>query len=130
MGACCGANLIFPEIDEAISVKAISDFLQEKRKELPIEAKELETYLNDKSKIPKKVNVTYQSDENLKKRIDYLDQYGKIVDEVIFILDTNPNMNLAKTKAVINELYSSYFLTYDPENTCNTIPNKLKEIIK
>ena len=105
MGVCCGNNLEYPEIEEAPSIKALSDFFKEKRKDLPLEAKEIEDYLADKSNIPRKVDISYQTDENLQKRIQYLEHYGGVVDQVTEILDNNPNMNLDKAKAIVNELY-------------------------
>ena len=130
MGVCCGNNLEYPEIEEAPSIKALSDFFKEKRKDLPLEAKEIEDYLADKSNIPRKVDISYQTDENLQKRIQYLEHYGGVVDQVTEILDNNPNMNLDKAKAIVNELYNCYFLTFDPDNACDYIPGKLKDILK
>lgn len=57
MGACCGGTDIYPEIDEAGSVSEIANFLRNKAKDCNIESKEIEEYLKDKSKIPKKVDV-------------------------------------------------------------------------
>ena len=129
MGVCCGNNLEYPEIEEAPSIKALSDFFKEKRKDLPIEAKEIKDYLADKSNIPKKVDISYQTDENLQKRIQYLEHYGEVVDQVTDILDNNPDMKLDKAKAILTELYNCYFLTSDPDNACDFVPGKLKDIL-
>ena len=129
MGICCGNNLEYPEIEEAPSIKALSDFFKEKRKDLPLEAKEIEEYLTDKSNIPRKVDISYQTDENLQKRIQYLEHYGGVVDQVTEILDNNQNMKLDKAKAILTELYNCYFLTFDPDNACDYVPGKLKDIL-
>lgn len=56
MGACCGGYTI-PEIEEASTLKELSNCLREKNNEIPVEQKEIEDYLKDNKKVPKKVTV-------------------------------------------------------------------------
>ena len=63
MGACCGGNY-YPEIEESSTVAELSNCLKERRKDFPIEAKEITEYLSDPSKIPKKLNVSVSLKNN------------------------------------------------------------------
>ena len=57
MGACCGGSY-YPEIEESSTIEELSNCLKERRKDFPIEAKEVTEYLSDPSKIPRKLNVS------------------------------------------------------------------------
>ena len=57
MGTCCGGSY-YPEIEESSTIEELSNCLKERRKDFPIEAKEVTEYLSDPSKIPRKLNVS------------------------------------------------------------------------
>ena len=63
MGACCGGSY-YPEIEESSTIEELSNCLKERRKDFPIEAKEITEYLSDPSKIPKKLNVSVSLKNN------------------------------------------------------------------
>lgn len=130
MGSCCVATSMFYEIEEASSINELNLILKEKKKEIPIEINEIEIYIQDKQKLPKKIDVGLLSDNSLNKRINYLKKYEKELDKVIEILELNPNMNYYKTKPIINDLYQSYFVLYDENKQFNAITNKLNEIVR
>ena len=56
MGACCGGNY-YPEIEESSTVAELSNCLKERRKDFPIEAKEI-------TETPKKLNVSVSFTNN------------------------------------------------------------------
>ena len=58
MGACCDCGgYSVPEIGDAKSIKELSNFLRDKNNEIPIEQLEIDAYLKDKTKIPKKIDI-------------------------------------------------------------------------
>ena len=115
MGACCGPTVqADPEIEQAKSLKEIIEILKKRANKMPEEKKDIETYLQDKSKEIEAISVKGISDDNLRERLPFLDVLqGKYLDTAK-ILNQYPELPLNDTKSLLYDITKCYFMCYDP----------------
>ena len=119
MGAeCCEGNMRFGGSEEIQKCKAMYELrklLEIKYKDAVQEQKEINLYLKDKKFIPTSVEIDDFNEEEIKKRIPYLDEMKKCLRTTNELLKAYPNANLRETKRRILELYLMYSWIYDDE---------------
>ena len=125
---CCGAQSSYPEIDEANSIDELYKELNDKLNQIQTEIKELDDYLLDKSNIPKTVDVSYLSDNEINNRKSYLEKYEKSLENINKIVSENRDMDIYKTKDQIHSLYDCYYLKDDSQGNLKKIEDNIKII--
>ena len=123
---CCGAQSSYPEIDEANSIDELYKELNDKLNQIQTEIKELDDYLLDKSNIPKTVDVSYLSDNEINNRKSYLEKYEKSLENINKIVSENRDMDIYKTKDQIHSLYDCYYLKDDSQGNLKKIEDNIK----
>lgn len=125
---CCGATFSYPEVDEANSIDELYKELNNKLNQIQTEIKELDDYLLDKSNIPKTVDVSYLSDNEINNRKSYLEKYEKSLENINKIVSENRDMDIYKTKDQIHSLYDCYYLKDDSQGNLKKIEDNIKII--
>ena len=125
---CCGAQSSYPEIDEANSIDELYKELNDKLNQIQTEIKELDDYLLDKSNIPKTVDVSYLSDNEINNRKSYLEKYEKSLENINKIVSENRDMDIYKTKDQIHSLFDCYYLKDDNQGNLKKIEDNIKKI--
>ena len=117
MGACCGADrsYISEEITKCSSIPEIQTYLALKLKEANKEQEELKAYLKDKSKQPTMIDITGFKDEDIEKRVPYLDEMKDCILRTHELLKSYPDIDLNETKKRLVEFYNMYTWLYDDE---------------
>jgi len=113
---CCGAQSSYPEIDESTSIDELCKQLNSKINQIQIEIKELDDYLLDKSNIPKTVDVSYFSDNEVNERKIYLESYENSLNKINGVLNNNKEMDIYQTKDQIHSLFDCYYQKDDKGN--------------
>ncbi len=123
---CCGPTFSYPEVDEANSIDELYKELNNKLNQIQTEIKELDDYLLDKSNIPKTVDVSYLSDNEINNRKSYLEKYEKSLENINKIVSENRDMDIYKTKDQIHSLYDCYYLKDDSQGNLKKIEDNIK----
>jgi tRNA(Ser,Leu) C12 N-acetylase TAN1 len=125
---CCGATFSYPKVDEANSIDELYKELNNKLNQIQTEIKELDDYLLDKSNIPKTVDVSYLSDNEINNRKSYLEKYEKSLENINKIVSENRDMDIYKTKDQIHSLFDCYYLKDDNQGNLKKIEDNIKKI--
>ena len=101
------------DIDYCDNIKDIRNFLSTVINNADVEQEEINLYLQDKNNIPTIVEVEGFTEEDLKKRILYLDEMKNCLNEVDELLKNHPNVNLVDIKHSIKEFQNMYSWIFD-----------------
>ena len=117
MGGCCGPDRsnIAEEITSCTSILEIQNYLSLKLKDANTEQEEIKQYLKDKNTIPTTIDISGFKDNEIEKRIPYLDEMKDCILRVHDLLKSNPDIDLQQTKNKLVELYNMYTWLYDDE---------------
>ena len=118
MGAfCCSSpeENFSDEIINSTSIEEIKKYLSEKIEDSTVEQNDLITYLDDNNFKPTTINIEGFSEEDLKKRIPYLDESKEILKKVIILLEQYPESDLMEIKRRLCDFYEIYTWLYDDE---------------
>ena len=94
---CCGTVVKDLEIEQAVNMTELISIMNKKKKYLKKEIEEINLRLKDKDYEVTVAKVDTLSDEDLQKRIPYLEKLETVYEQVI------DNMKLLSTK--VNQLY-------------------------
>ena len=94
---CCGTVVKDLEIERAVNMTELRSRMNKKKKYLKKEIEEINLRLKDKDYEVTVAKVDTLSDEDLQKRIPYLEELETVYEQVI------DNMKLLSTK--VNQLY-------------------------
>ena len=131
MGGCCaGGPMITEELNNCKTIPEIQTYLSLKLKEANTEQEELKAYLEDKSKIPTTIDVTGFKDEDIEKRIPYLDEMKDCILRSHELLKENPDVDLNETKIKLSELYNMYTWLYDEEKRYENWMSNFKDFVE
>ena len=113
--SCCKNNNIEKNdiIDECENISDIRNFIENKIKTAELEQEEINKYLIDKSNIPTTVEVADFSEEEIKKRVSYLDELKNCLNDVDDLLKKHPNVNIIDVKNSLKEFQTMYAWVYD-----------------
>ena len=117
MGNCCETprDDFSEEILNSNSIEEIISYLKEKIEDATVEQNDLLTYLDDNNFKPSTINIEGFNEEDLKKRIPYLDEIKDCINKVITLLEKYPNCNLIEIKRRICDFYEMYTWLYDED---------------
>ena len=100
-------------IDNCENISDIRNYISNKIEKAELEQEEINLYLEDKNNIPKTVEVVGFSEEDLKKRVLYLDEMKNCLNEIDYLLKKHPNVNFIDIKMSLKEFDSMYAWIYD-----------------
>ena len=117
--SCCRKKETNDNIDECENLSDIRNYIENKIKNAELEQEEINIYLNDKTKIPTTVEVNEFSEEDIKKRVAYLDEMKKCLNEIDELLKKNPNVDINDVKNSLKEFHNMYTWIYDDSKRYN-----------
>ena len=100
-------------IDNCENISDIRNYISNKIEKAELEQEEINLYLEDKNNIPKTVEVVGFSEEDLKKRVLYLDEMKNCLNEIEYLLKKHPKVNFIDIKMSLKEFDSMYAWIYD-----------------
>ena len=95
------------------TISDIRDFLANKLELAELEQEEIEIYLKEKDKLPRTIEVEGLSEEDLKKRILYLNEMKECINKVDDLLKTNQDLDVIDIKNSMKEFNVMYSYIYD-----------------
>ncbi len=126
---CCGGDKN-PDIEKSNSLDDIISTLQDKKKQIPNEMKQIKKYLKDHNFTVENVNVEGINDETLKKRIPYLEKMNNTLENLIETLKSNPDLEVDDVKSHMNNILSKYPLIYDPNGELDNAMKSFEDYVK
>ena len=142
MGVSCCVREINKndDLNNCETISDIRDFLANKLELAELEQEEIEIYLNEKNKLPRTIEVEGLNEEDLKKRILYLNEMKECINKIDDLLKTKLiyKMKDWKIKFYENKIFElNYYhfkkFIYIKKNNCNQdldvidIKNSMKE---
>ena len=115
MGAsCCKKETDrIDDIDNCKDISEIRNYISSKIESAELEQEEINAYLEDKDKVPSSIEITGFNEEDLKKRILYLDEMKNYLNQIDDLLKKHPNVNLSHIKNSLKEFHFMYAWIYD-----------------
>ena len=111
---CCKKeNEYFENVDTCENISDIRNYISNKIEKAELEQEEINTFLEDKNNIPKTVEIVGFTEEDLKKRVLYLDEMKNCLNEIDELLKKNSNVNFTHIKMSLKEFDSMYAWIYD-----------------
>lgn len=129
--SCCkNNNEKNDDIDNCENISDIRNYILSKIKNAEFEQEEINLYLQDKNKIPTTVEVEGFNEEDLKKRILYLDEMKNCLNEIDDLLKKHPEVNVTHVKNSLKEFNAMYAWIYDDSKRFNQWLNVFKNFIE
>ena len=115
MGVSCCVREINKndDLNNCETISDIRDFLANKLELAELEQEEIEIYLNEKNKLPRTIEVEGLNEEDLKKRILYLNEMKECINKIDDILKTNQELDVIDIKNSMKEFNVMYSYIYD-----------------
>ena len=115
MGVSCCAREInkYDDLNNCETISDIRDFLANKLELAELEQEEIEIYLNEKNKLPRTIEVEGLNEEDLKKRILYLNEMKECINKIDDLLKTNQELDVIDIKNSMKEFNVMYSYIYD-----------------
>ena len=112
--SCCQKENENPDnIDNCENIFDIRNYISYKIEKAELEQEEINIFLKDKNNIPKTVEIVGFTEEDLKKRVLYLDEMKNCLNEIEDLLKKHPNINFTDIKMSLKEFDSMYTWIYD-----------------
>ena len=109
---CCGSGYDDPELKEAKTMPEIIAVMKKRSEELVKEKSEISKHLEDPTKEVTMVNIEGLSNDDLEKRIEYLDKLHDGYEDVIQTLESI-NLPIEETKGHLLDIMSHRLISYD-----------------
>ena len=115
MGVSCCAREINKneELNNCETISDIRDYLSNKLELAQLEQEEIELYLNEKDKIPSTIEVAGLSEEDLNKRILYLNEMKECINNLDELLKNNQELDAIDVRNSLKEFNIMYRYIYD-----------------
>ena len=115
MGVSCCVREINKndDLNNCETISDIRDFLANKLELAELEQEEIEMYLNEKNKLPRTIEVEGLNEEDLKKRILYLNEMKECINKIDDLLKTNQELDVIDIKNSMKEFNVMYSYIYD-----------------
>ena len=112
--SCCVRELNKnDDLDNCQSISDIRDFLANKLDLAELELEEIGIYLKDKTRLPITIEVRGLSDEDLNKRIIYLNEIKECINNIDELLKNNQGLNVIDIRNSLKEFNVMYSYIYD-----------------
>ena len=124
---CCNAAKNFNECD---TIEDLIGFCKALKERADTEQTEINNYLNDKSKIPKTVNINEHNDDTLAQRSNFLNEYKEALDTGINTLSQNKLIDFKQAKTQVETFSQAYLLQEDTNKVLDQINNNLSTLLE
>ena len=124
---CCNAAKDFNECD---TIEDLIGFCKALKERADTEQTEINNYLNDKSKIPKTVNINEHNDDTLAQRSNFLNEYKEALDTGINTLSQNKLIDFKQAKTQVETFSQAYLLQEDTNKVLDQINNNLTTLLE
>ena len=112
--SCCVRELNKnDDLDNCQSISDIRDFLANKLDLAELELEEIGIYLKEKTRLPTTIEVRGLSDEDLNKRIIYLNEIKECINNIDELLKNNQGLNVIDIRNSLKEFNVMYSYIYD-----------------
>ena len=113
--SCCKKNDFekYDNVDECENISDIRNYIETIIKRAELDEEEIKNYLNDKTKIPKTVEIADFSEEEIKKRVSYLEEMKNCLNEIDELLKKHPNVSITDVINSLKEFQTMYGWIYD-----------------
>ena len=101
------------DLNNCESISDIRDYLANKLELAELEQEEIELYLNEKDKIPRSIEVEGLSEEDLNKRILYLNGIKECINKIDELLKNNQDLDVIDIRNSLKEFNVMYSYIYD-----------------
>ena len=126
MGACCDANLqnyTDPDIEQSNSLKELTDVINSKSSKLSRAINAISNHLNNPNQSLEELHLSTFSQDDLKKRLNFLPKLKTIYDNVAYQLIVlnmkDDDDDLKELKKILQNIDSKYYINDDPKNELN-----------
>ena len=126
MGCCNAAK----DINECNTIEDLIGFCKALKERADTEQTEINNYLNDKSKIPKTVNINEHNDDTLAQRYNFLNEYKEALDTGINTLSQNKLIDFKQAKTQVETFSQAYPLQEDTNKVLDQINNNLTTLLE
>ena len=126
MGCCNAAK----DINECNTIEDLIGFCKALKERADTEQTEINNYLNDKSKIPKTVNINEHNDDTLAQRSNFLNEYKEALDTGINTLSQNKLIDFKQAKTQVETFSQAYPLQEDTNKVLDQINNNLTTLLE
>lgn len=127
---CCGGINPDPEIQNAKSIEELAKIFKDRKNKFSSERKQTNDYIKDKNTDVEGIDVKGVSDDQLRFRIEYLNDLENAYGKVTSILTTNKDyLPLDEIKPYLQNIASKYFYTFDPNKELDFEMNKFIEYV-
>ena len=134
MGTCCGETLqnnIDPDIEESNSLKELTDVMNSKSSKLSNEINVISNHLNNPNQDLNEFNLSTFSQDDLKKRLNYLqilkNSYDNVAYQLIVLNMKDDDDDLKELKNILQNIVSKYYINDDPKNELDIALDDLRQ---
>ena len=134
MGVCCDAkiqNYPDPDIEESNSLKELTDVMNSKSSKLSSEINVISNHLNNPNQSLEELHLSTFSQDDLKKRLNFLPKLKTIYDNVAYQLIVlnmkDEDDDLKELKKILQNIVSKYYINDDPKNELDIILDDLRQ---
>ena len=124
---CCGST---KDISDCNTIEDLIGFCKTLKERADTEQTEINNYLNDKSKIPKTVNINEHNDDTLAQRSNFLNEYKEALDTGINTLSQNKLIDFKQAKTQVETFSQAYLLQEDTNKVLDQINNNLSTLLE
>ena len=124
---CCGP---IKDINECNTIEDLIGFCKALKERADTEQTEINNYLNDKSKIPKTVNINEHNDDTLAQRYNFLNEYKEALDTGINTLSQNKLIDFKQAKTQVETFSQAYPMQEDTNKVLDQINNNLTTLLE
>ena len=124
---CCGST---KDINDCNTIEDLIGFCKALKERADTEQTEINNYLNDKSKIPKTVNINEHNDDTLAQRYNFLNEYKEALDTGINTLSQNKLIDFKQAKTQVETFSQAYLLQEDTNKVLDQINNNLSTLLE
>ena len=101
------------DLNNCESISDIRDYLANKLELADLEQEEINIYLKEKNKIPTTIEIEGLSEEDLNKRVLYLEEIKECINKIDELLKNNQNLDIIDIRNAIKEFNVMYSYIYD-----------------
>ena len=134
MGVCCEVpmqNSPDLDIEESNSLKELTDIMNSKSSHLSKEINDISNHLNNPNQNFNELPLNTFSQDDLKKRLNFLQKLKTIYDNVAYQLIVlnmkDDDDDLKELKNILQNIVSKYYINDDPKNELDIAMNDLRQ---
>ena len=118
------------DLNNCETISDIRDFISNKLELAVLEQEEIGIYLKEKLKLPSTIEVVGLSEEDLQKRILYLNELKECMNQIEELLKNNQDLDIIDIKNAIKEFNVMYTYIYDDSKRYKKWFNVFKSFIE